>query len=335
MNLCDYKAIKASARETLEQAGESPKKLVLLYAGATSGVFLITFLLNCLLNWQIESTTGLGGMQMRSILSSIQVVLRYVSVFFMLFWQMGFLHVVLRYAKGQSAEPQSLLEGFRHGGSVLGITVVQSLILMAVTMVLSYVSVFIYVLTPMSEPLYALLNDLMAPGGAEIQLDGATMASMMRMLWPALLIFGILFLLVAVPLIYRFRMSRYCLMDEPRARTFGAVRFSVVAMKKNRMKLLKLDLSFWWYYVLQVLVLSVSTCDLWLPKLGISLPMSAGWAYVLSYVLYLVLQFGLTVWAENYVQSSYARFYLTLKEEKLREQTQMIVQTRSWENPQT
>ncbi len=334
MNLSDYCGIKSSAREVLQKAGQTPKKLVMLYAGASAGVFLITFLVNVLLMQQIENTGGLAGMQMRSILSSIQVILRYVSVLFMLFWQVGFVYVALQFAKGQSAEPKSLLEGFRHAGSVVGITLIESLIMMAVGMALTYLSVFIFALTPMSRPMYAVLEPLLEQGETAITVDTALINQMMGTLWPAVLLFGILFLILGVPLLYRFRMSRYCLMDDPSVRAFGAVHFSVRAMRQNRVKLFKLDLSFWWYYLLQILVLATAYGDLILSGLGISLPLSSEGTYILFYVLYLVLQFGLTVWAGCYVQTSYSQFYLTLKETKLREQTQVIVQNQPWNNPQ-
>ncbi len=334
MNLSDHHAIKSSARQTLFQAGQTPKKLVLLYGAVSGGVFLITFLVNVLLMQQIEHTGGLSGMQTRSILSSIQVILRYASALFMLFWQVGFVHVAMGFAKGQSAQPKSLLEGFRHAGSVVGITLIESLIMMAVGMALTYLSVFIFALTPMSRPMYAVLEPLLEQGENVLTMDTALIDQMMGTLWPAVLLFGILFLILGVPLLYRFRMSRYCLMDDPSVRAFGAVRFSVRAMRQNRMKLFKLDLSFWWYYLLQILVLATAYGDLILSNLGISLPLSAEGAYILFYVLYLVLQFGLTVWAATYVQTSYSRFYLELKEESLRQQTQVIVQNQPWDNPQ-
>ena len=71
----DRRALKSAARESLAAAPYDPRKLILLHTGVTIAVSLIGTILNFVLSKQIENTGGLGGMGLRSMLSTVQSVL--------------------------------------------------------------------------------------------------------------------------------------------------------------------------------------------------------------------------------------------------------------------
>lgn len=116
-------------------------------------------------------------------------------------------------------------------------------------------------------------------------------------------------LIVMVLLSYRLRMAQFLLMERPE---FGAV-FAVVTSfrltKKNCLRLFMLDLRFWWFYVLDMVVLVLCYGDLILPLMGVELGMNGVLASFLFYALALVCQIVLYMWQKPQIITSYALFY--------------------------
>ena len=111
--------------------------------------------------------------------------------------------------------------------------------------------------------------------------------------------------LVAVPLLFRLRFAPYLLMSkQPRA--LAAMVESVRLTRRNCLRLLKLDLRFWWYYVLQTLAAALCYGDLLLSLLGVALPWSSTAAFLLFYCLGLGAQLALFVYARPRVVTTYA-----------------------------
>ena len=83
-------------------------------------------------------------------------------------------------------------------------------------------------------------------------------------------------------------------------------------MFKNRMNLFKVDLSFWWFYLLQALTVLVAYGNELLPLMGVELP----WSGKVSYFVVLILCYGgqlaLFWWKCNEVQLTYAACYEAL-----------------------
>ena len=124
--------------------------------------------------------------------------------------------------------------------------------------------------------------------------------------------FGILCLAILIPVSYRLRLADFRIMDEPRCRARVSLRESVRLMHRNCMSLFRLDLSFWWYFLAELLAAFLCYGDMVLPLLGISLPMHEDLAFFLFYVLGLAAQVTLLYCVGNRVQTTYALFYTTL-----------------------
>ena len=91
-------------------------------------------------------------------------------------------------------------------------------------------------------------------------------------------------------------------------------------MKRDIFTLFKLDLSFWWFYALEVLIGFVGYADVLLELAGFPLPLGPGARFFLPYILYLILQFGFQLWQKNRVAVTYAQAYEFLRhprEEKI------------------
>ena len=81
---------------------------------------------------------------------------------------------------------------------------------------------------------------------------------LMQKMWPMLVLMAVLYLIVMLPMSYSYRMSFYRIMDNNPPRARRAIAQSRAMMKGRKWKLFRLDLSFWWYYLLQVLVSAVT-----------------------------------------------------------------------------
>ena len=128
-----------------------------------------------------------------------------------------------------------------------------------------------------------------------------------------LVIYGILFLIVAGPKFYSYRMADFCLMDNPRAGALMAIRRSSVMLHKKRLGLLKLDLRFWWFYLLELAVACLYYGDWILTLAGVDLGLSPELLLFAACVVGLACQLALYIWRKNQVVTAYAMVYQKLK----------------------
>jgi hypothetical protein len=110
---------------------------------------------------------------------------------------------------------------------------------------------------------------------------------------PLLIIFAIIYLAVAIPVFYRIRFADFAVMDNMPAGRALVNSFNIT--KGSCLQVLKIDLSFWWFYLLQIFSVAVCYADTILPALGIALPVSGVTAAFLFYILGTVLQ-GVLLW---------------------------------------
>lgn len=304
----DRQNLKAVAQQRLDAAAFDPRKLMLVYVGVSSAVMLLVTAMNFILDQQIAGTGGLGGIGTRAMLETAIQALQLGASLVMPFWTMGYLACVLKIIRGQRFGLPDLLTGFRNFGPALRLTLLYSVYFFALAFLCFYPSVLLYSVTPLAAPLMEILEPL-AQSGTELVLDEATLAAATEAMTPMVAVYIVVFLAVAAPYFYRYRLAWYCLLDDPQAGALAALRRSTVLMRGKRMDLFKLDVSFGWFYVLDGLALALCYGDVILDMLGISLPISADVSYFLFYVLYLAAQLALYVWARNRVECTYAAGY--------------------------
>lgn len=318
MDISDRRALKDTAENRLSQASYSPRKLMLIHTGVSLGFSLLLTLLNFVISQQIDSTGGLSGVSTRSMLNTIQYVLELAGSILLPFWEVGIVYAAIRWVRGKTAEPKSLTEGFHRFGSVLGLMLLRGLILIAVAVVCMYVSSWIYMLTPFSDPLVEIMESVMADTTILTEsyvMDDATLTAATDAMVPMLVIWAVLTCVVAIPLTYRMRMADYLILDDERIGAGKAISRSFKLTKKKCFQLFRLDLSFWWFYLLEGLFLLVGCADVMLPALGVSLPMGSDTAFFVFYVVQILCQIALYWWKGAQVKATYAVAYDTLLNE--------------------
>lgn len=315
MNIRDRRTLSHAAAETLGREGKRLQQILLLYLGIITALSLGASILTVVLSERIADTGGLRNMGLRSVLSTAQMLLPLVQTVAMMGLQMGYCSAALNAVRGRSFSRDTLLGGFRYFFPLLWSYVVQGLLYASLGITCLYLGSYIFLLLPMSaafqELMLPLMNSLSVMSDT-ITLDGATAAAVTEALMPALWIVGALYLPLLIPTYYRYRMVAYRLIDQPRPHAMLALRESRLMMHRNRFALLKLDLSLWWYYALQILILLVCYGDSLLALLGVTLPWSDVVSYFLFLVLSLALQFAVFYFTMNRVTLTYVSAYESL-----------------------
>lgn len=320
MTILDTGAIRKKASDQLASAPYNPQKLALIYAGAALGISLVITVLDILLLQGIDTTGGLSGLGMRSVLETVRTVLRYILALALPFWGFGFLFTALAMARGGDNRPAGLLEGFRRFGPVLRLQLLQGVLYFGVGLFCVYVGSFLFYLTPLASDMISLLEPFIMEGGTPEQIEQAMaqipMEQLTRAMWPALAMSSILCVVVLIPLHYRLRMARFFVMDEPKMGAMLAMIASSRYMRKNRLKWFRLDLSYWWYYAGLLLAALVCYGDMLLPRIGMEMPMSGDAAWLLFYALGALVQFVLDWCFRSRVQTAYALAYDILRQQE-------------------
>ena len=302
----DFHAVKPTAY-TLVERSSNARRLILLHAGIPAAVSLVLTVLSYLLSKQVEGTGGLGGLGLRSILESAQSMLQLLNMLFSLFWTYGLYRIVLNWSQGQRAWDSDLLAGFRHFGPILRTALLQILLYSGVVLLALQLASILFSLTPLAADVTALAQQLLEDPDfvpTEEQILEAT-----RVFMPFLVL---VLLMLFLPLFYRLRMAQFIVMDAPEKGAVYALRFSAKLMRGNCWKLLKFDLGFWWFYVLELLVGCLFYGDYILQWLGIDLGLSADILFFIACIVGLVAQTALYVWRKNQIMTAYALVYREL-----------------------
>ncbi len=314
MIISDRRALKEEAAQALAQAPNAPRRLVLQHTAILAGASFIVTLLNYWLTHMIAQTGGLGGIGQRTLLSTVQSLLQLSLQFAIPFWQMGLTYCFLQFARQQAVSFRDLGAGFLRFGPILRLMLCRLVIYMGAAILAANVSAILFLMSPLSGTFLELLEPLMGITDPNYMLDDATMAALMQSMLPMLVLMGIGCLTLIILLEYRFRLADYLLMDGERPGALRALTVSHMLMRGNRMDMFRLDLSFWWFFLLQGLLTLVSYGDQLLPLVGVSLPISGDVAYLVFYGLYLAGLVALYWWAGARVETTYTVAYDKLRQ---------------------
>lgn len=306
MSIPSAKYLKKKASNRL-QSGNDPKKVVLVYAGIVALSSLVVTVVQDLLDSQISQTGGIQNIGTRSMLTTADTVLTIAQLLLVMCLTLGYTGSMLRIARGQYASPNSLKAGVERIWVLLRTRLLQMLIMTAAAFALCFLVVNVCLLTPLSNRMIAVMGTV----SAEVLLadDLALMG-----LYSAMLPIMLIYLVALVPLLWYFsctyRMVDYLLIDRPQLGAFGALRESRRMMQGNMKMMLRVDLSFWWYYLLQALVSVLIYLNMVLALFAIGLPPEV--LYWGTVVLYLAADFALRYFFSNKVAVTYALFYDSL-----------------------
>lgn len=306
------RSLKEASGFALHNAAYPPRKLALLHTGAAALVSLVLTVLHYLLSQQIGTTGGLAGIGTRTALSSVQTFLQLAANLALPFWEMGFLFCTIRLARQADCTPRDLMEGFRRVFPLLRLMLLELLLYGVLAFVSIQIVSLVFSLTPFALPMMEKMSAL-TQDAAFLQsgtIPQALLEELMVYLIPVYVLSLVLFAVVAIPLFYRFRFSRYAMMDTHRPGAFAALRISSHLMKGHCRQLFSLDLSYWWYYLLQLLIAATAYADLLLPAMGI--PFSGDGAFFATFGLYLTLSLVLAWCFRAQAETTYACFYQKL-----------------------
>ena len=314
MAVLKSKELKSLAARHLEETSSEPRKLVFIHTGIIVGMSLLFTALNLLLNDQIGTTGGFSGLGLRSVLQTAQTVLSYCSSLITPFLQAGLLYAMISIARSQEATPRSLLRGFQRFGQILGYQLWQMLITMALAFGLMYAASFLFVLTPFAGDFLDILEPLMTSGelllaDGTINVDLLPVEQMFSAMVPLLLMSAALLIPVHTWVRYHLRMTSFLLVEGEHRGAVGSMLVSMKLMKGHKWQLLKLDISFWWYYLLEALLMVVLWLDVLLPLFGVPLPVDSTTALFIATGLYGLLELGLHLWKKPQVDLTYACAY--------------------------
>lgn len=325
MDIRNTRALKSLAKQRLIDA-QDPKRITFLYAAILICASLLVTVASYLLDLQLSEAGGLGGLGTRSLLSTLQTILPFALSLLTMCLNLGYIAAMLRISRKQYTSPQTLRAGYERFWPLLRCMLLQSAIYFAIAFAATYIGSMVFLITPLSNKALSILLPI-ATEAAEstptilsgaspnylMEMDDATYNQLMEAMTPALIISGILFLILAAPFFYRYRMAKYVLLDQPGCGAFAALRESRRMTKGQCFKIVKLDLSFWWYYLLLLVAYVVCDADRILMTLGIPLPMNAVFAYFLFYLIYLGMLFGIYYFLRNRVEVTYALVYDSIR----------------------
>ena len=305
--------LRARAAELAAEYRGPARRLVLLYCIVLAALTLGSSGLNLVLDTRIDTTGGLDGIGMRSILETIQQILSYINQFFGPFWSAGFLTAMIAMVRGREPQVRDLTNGFRRAFRVLfhvafEATAAFMLLVTAVNLALT-----IFKLLPMGADFYENVAPILADPAIltpEGLLNEALISypALVRSLMPPMVLTAVIYLPLYTLMAYSFRLSLYLVMD----RNIGAIPahfLSIRLMRGHKWQLCRLDLSWWWYYLLGAACWVVGYLDLLLGLLGIPLPMNATMMFFVTLAAYCVLFTLLSLWKKCEVDASYVLFY--------------------------
>ena len=306
MSIPSAKYLKKKASNRL-QSGNDPKKVVLVYAGIVALSSLVVTVVQDLLDSQISQTGGIQNIGTRSMLTTADTVLTIAQLLLVMCLTLGYTGSMLRIARGQYASPNSLKAGGERIWVLLRTRLLQMLIMTAAAFALCFLVVNVCLLTPLSTRAIAVMGTVSAE---ELLSNGLALIALYSAMLPIMLIY----LVALVPLLWYFsctyRMVDYLLIDRPQLGAFGVLRESRRMMQGNMKMMLRVDLSFWWYYLLQALVSVLVYLNMVLAPFAIGLPPEV--LYWGTVVLYLAADFALRYFFSNKVAVTYALFYDSL-----------------------
>ncbi len=308
------KDLKQEARQRLASAVYNPKQLILLNTGVTVALGLLVSALNYLLNHQIGSTGGLNGLGMRSALQTVQTILSYAVSLFAPFWSAGLLFCLIRIVRNQDLSSGSMLEGFRRFPKLLSFSMFEVVVATLMILPITYLGAAIFMFTPLSASFTNSIEELLNSGALVISRGGVDPSSIPSdVLLQGILPLMVILLCLAIPvflyLAYSLHIGPYLIMTDSVRGGMQAFTTSFRMMRGNRRKFLRLDLSYWWFYLAEAAAVCILYLDVILQMLQIEPFMNSTVLYFILLVVYSVAEISLHCWKKAERDTAYVLLY--------------------------
>ena len=312
MTIPEISALTAGSTSALEHSRHQ-KSIVLVYSAVLTGSSVLVLLLDYILSRMIADTGGLSALGTRSILFTLQAMLPIVQFLVLLGWDAGYSMAMLKMIRQEHPDQRTLSSGSSLFFPMLRRMLLESMIYFNILMVSLLLAGQIYTFTPWAKDLMQILEPVLPDilnDSTQVVLEDALVLPALQAMLPMVLIFGILYLVLFIPISYRLRFSTFCLVDGPKAGAIRAMAASRMMLRGNCLRLFRIDLHFWWYHGL----LAIASLIQMLPMMGLTLPLGFDLTYYLCNGVYLLMVFGVYVLARNRVECTYAAAYESLRE---------------------
>lgn len=306
MNQLKPKHLHRAARTLTAQAGPTVVRYTAVYLAVGLLVALTTLVCQLL----IDRTGGLGDMGKRTMISTVEMLILLAAQVFQPLWTVGITCCAMGFARQEAVNSNHLLGGLRRWAVLLRLTVCQGFVYFSASYVLLMFVLPVYLLTPWGTNLLQTMTGYMATA-TELtpQMQEAIIAAM----GPLYVVWIPIVAVLSIFLSYQFRLALYRVLDGDRPGAIRAMWESCRLIHRHRWQLVKLDLSWWWYY----LVTALCSCILYAPELltalGVTLPISGNVLYLVCYLVYAAALGGLYLIGLAKVETSYALFYDRLR----------------------
>lgn len=300
--------IRQDAARQLRENGDGFAPLVLIHSATTVGVSLLLMLVS----WgsqYIAPEGGLSNMGTQMIISTVQTLLQILSMIAVPFWDAGLIFGAMRVLRGRHNTPSTLTEGFRRWGGIGSSLIIRGFVYFITSITCSFASSLVLSALPMPP---SVLDELTAFAEAPTLplTDGVR-----SFLVIYLVVYIASLCVLLIPKLYLHRQVVYRIMDDEPCNGLQAVVHSRTLMKGHRRKLFLLDLSYWWFYLLELGISVIAIGDLVLESMGISLPIgaeAAAWIFPIGALLARLVLYYL---AKPKIALSYALFYQQICDE--------------------
>ena len=316
MDIRNRKDLRREADAAVAANSGNPRQTLLVYLAVTLIGGLLITILGTILDGRIANTGGLQNLGQQAILSTIQTAAPLIWGIALMGLELGRQRICMRMIRRQSVEPRDLTAGFPKLGGLIRAGLLQGGLYLLLLILAVNLGTVIFMATPLPGNLYAIVADIALDSEALYEAlynDPEFLNQVFSAMLPAYPIVLVLFMIVATPVFYRYRMTNYCLLDSSRNGALAAMGESIRMTKGSRFALFKLDLSFWWFYLGQLVCAVVIYGDVLLEMMGVTLPWNSTVNYYVFYVVALVMEFVLYYITLNQVQTTYAAAYEALK----------------------
>lgn len=294
--------IRRDAAQRLRENRHDFSKLVLIHTSITAGVSLLLTLITWLSQY-IAPEGGLSNMGTQTLLATGQTLLRLASIIIIPFWDAGLIFCALEKIQGRTHSPGMLTEGFHRF-----IPISISLIVRGISYF--FLTVGSFMISSIFTSMLPLPPSVLEELSAFIEAPAFPMSENVQFFYQLCMVIWMgVFLILLIPKLFLHRLTAYRIMDDSSCNGLQAVLHSRLLMKGKRKKLLLLDLSFWWFYLLELVIMILSMGYLILTQFGITLPMNATIASWLFPIAALLLQLALYYYAKPKLIVTYAVFY--------------------------
>lgn len=315
MDIRNRKELRREAAAAVAAAPGDLRLTLLIYLAVTGLSALLVTVLTTVLEQHIAGTGGLQQLGLQSKLSTIESAVPLILGFALLGLDLGRVGVSMRTARRQSVQPRNLLMGYPRFGSLLWACMIQYLLFNFFQSICTFAGSLLYLISPFSND---LIRDILPFVTAETSVmalmeDPEFMDLLAYYSVKTLPLSLAMYAVAAIPIIYRYRMTGFILLDEPRMGAMAAMSQSAALTRGHRFALFRLDLGFWWFYLGLALCGCVGCGGMILDALGVSLPWNPVASFFIFFVAGLALAGGLLYFTLHYVQTTYAMAYDALR----------------------